>query len=163
MAARQAPALHQVARLARVAGAIRGDPDHHGAHVALPAVASGAHLHRQVGDVGHPCHAGHGQNAAVAVIAQAGGFGIRSLGVFLHHPQVGAAVVQQHIGIVHHAAVDARHGEGHANQQPQAQAGEHELAPGVQDVAAGQADHGATPAICCTTVTRVLAVSALRL
>jgi hypothetical protein len=42
--------------------------------------------------------------------------------------------------VVDHAAVDAGHGQRHADQQAQADAGEHELAPGMQDVAAGQAD-----------------------
>jgi hypothetical protein len=67
------------------------------------------------------------------------------------------------LAVVHHAAINAGHGQRDADQQAQAQAGEDELAPGMQDVAAGQADHGATPAIRSTTLTRLRAVSAFSL
>ena len=48
-------------------------------------------------------------------------------------------------------------------REAQAYAGEDELAPGVQDVAPGQADHGATPAMRSTTCTRLLVVRAFSL
>ena len=44
--------------------------------------------------------------------------------------------------VVDHAAIHAGHGQRHAYQQAQADAGQDELAPGVKDVPAGQADHG---------------------
>jgi hypothetical protein len=79
----------------------------------------------------------------------------------LHHPQVGAAVVEQHVRVVDHAAVDAGHRQRHADQQAQADAGEHELAPRMQDVAAGQADHGWRPASDSTTLMRLPALELL--
>ena len=113
MAAGDAPARHQIARLARLAGL---EAHHHGAHVGVAF----AHLHGEIGDIGGLRHAGHAENAAIDIVANAGRFGIGALGILLHHPQIGAAVVEQHLGVVHHAAIDARHGERHADQQAQA-------------------------------------------
>mgnify|MGYP002138599143 CR=1 FL=1 len=48
-----------------------------------------------------------------------------------------------------------RHAEGHAQQQTEAQPGQHEAPQPVGDVARGQADHGAAPARRSTTRTRV--------
>ena len=89
---------------------------HHRAHIARLAFIQGADLHGQVGDVGDLGHAWHALDAAVAVVGEAGGFGVGALGVFLHHPQVSPAVVEQDLGIVHHAAVHPSHGERDANQ-----------------------------------------------
>lgn len=60
-------------------------------------------------------------------------------------PEIGAAVVEQHIGVVDHAAVDPGHGESHADQKSQADAGEDKLARGMEDVTSGEADHGRLP------------------
>lgn len=116
-------------------------PTHHGAHVALTV----AYLHGEVGDIGGAHHAVHAEDAAPGVVVQAGCLGVGAEGILLHHPQVGAAVVEQHLGVVHHAAVDAGHGEGDADEQAESDAGEDELAPGMQDVAPGEADHERTP------------------
>ncbi len=103
---------------------------------------------------------GHAEDAAVEIVRQAGGFGVRAQGVLLHDPEIGAAVVEQHLGVVHHAAIDAGHGQRYADEQSEAQAGEDEAAPGMQDVAPGERDHGATPGIRSTTLTRLRAPSA---
>jgi hypothetical protein len=102
-----------------------------------------AHLHGQVGDVRRLRHAGHAEQPAIQVVADAGRFGIRALGVLLHHPDVGAAVGQQYPRVIDHAAIDAGHGQRGADQQAETDPGEDELAPGMQDVAAGEADHDA--------------------
>ena len=114
-----------------------------------------AHLHRQVGDVGGLRHAGHAEDAAVDVVVQAGRLGVGAERVLLHHPQVRAAVVEQHLGVVHHAAIDAGHGERDPDEQSKPEAGEDELAPRVQDVAAGQADHRLAPRSAGTTLMRL--------
>ena len=154
--ARDVAARHQETRLTGLAGL---EAHHHGAHLGVAL----AHLHREVGDVGGARHALHAAHGAVGVVAQAGRFGVGALRVFLHHPQVGAAVVQQHARIVDHAAVDARHRQRHADQQAQAEAREHELGPRMQDVAAGQADHGWRPASDSTTLMRMPALSSFSL
>jgi hypothetical protein len=142
------PSGNQVPRLARLA---RHETDDHGAHVR-PASAN---LHREIRHVGRLCNARHPEQTAIEVVVQAGRLGVRAQGVLLHDPQIGATVVEQHLGVVHHAAIDTGHGERHTDQEPQAQAGEDELAPGVQDVPAGKADHGAAPRSAGTTVTRL--------
>ncbi len=159
MAAGDLPSGHQIRRPARAAGAVGGDAHHHGAHIARLAVIRSAHLHGEVGDVVGAGHAGHGGDAAPGVVIQTGRFGVRPLRVFLHHPQIGAAVVEQHHGIVDHAAVHPGHDQGDADQQPQADAGEHELAPGMQNVASGQADHGETPGMRSTMLMWLRALS----
>jgi hypothetical protein len=154
--ARDVAARDQKTRLARLA---RLKPDHHGAHIGVAL----AHLHGEVGDVGGARHALHAAHGAVGVVAQAGRLGVGTLRVFLHHPQVGAAVVEQHVRVVDHATVDAGHRQRHADQQAQAEAREHKLGPRMQDVAAGQADHGWRPASDSTTLMRVPALSSFSL
>ena len=112
MAAGNAPPRHQVTRLARLP---RLETHHHGAHVGVVF----AHLHSEIGDIGGLRHAGHAENAAIHIVANAGRLGIRALGVFLHHPQISAAIVEQHLRVIHHAAIHARHGERDADQQAQ--------------------------------------------
>src|SRR5690606_1621931 len=150
----------QMHRLAGMTRAVGRHPLHLRAHVAR-AGAGLAHLHGQVGDVGRTRHALHAGDAAPHVVMHAGRFGIGAEGVLLHHPQVGAAVVEQRAGGVHHAAIDAGHGQRDPDQQAEAKAGEHELAPAVQDVASGEADHGATPTMRSTTSMPLAALSGL--
>ncbi len=135
------------------------DADHHGPDIALAL----AYLHGQVGHVGGLGDARHREDAAVDVIVEAGRLRVGTQGVLLHHPEVGTTVVEQRLAVIHHAPVHAGHDQGHADQQTQADAGEDELAPGMQDVAAGQADHCGTPGICSTTWMRLCVVSAFSL
>ncbi len=135
----------------RFTGLTRHEADDHGAHVRRAA----ADLHREVGHVGGLRDARQPEQTAIDVVVHAGGLGIRAERVLLHDPDVGAAVVEQHLGVVDHAAVDACHGERDADEQPEPQPRQDELAPRVQDVPAGQADHGAAPRSAGTTVTRL--------
>ena len=156
----------ELRRPARRPGAAGGDADDHGAHVNTRATWLGfspADLHGQVGDIGRLRDARHGADAAPQVVGDARGLGVGAEGVALHHPQVGAAVVEQDPAVVDHAAIDAGHGQGDADEQAEPDAGEDELAPGVQDVAPGQADHGATPGRRSTTLIRLPAPSAFSL
>ena len=130
--------------------------DHHGAHILFALT----HLHGQIGDIGRASHTRHAENAAIHDRRTDWTTRHRGPGCLLHHPQIGAAVVEQHLGVVHHAAVDACHGQRHADQQPQSHAGKDELAPGMQNVASRQTDHGDTPSRRSTILMRLRAVSA---
>ena len=147
VAARDLPPGNQLRRPAGRSRLARRDAHHHGAHILVAS----ADLHGQIGHIGSLLHAGHGTDAAPLVIGDAGRFGIGAEGVLLHHPQICATVVQQNLAVIDHSAVDARHGQGDTDQQAEADAGEDELSPGMQDVASGQADHSAAPASRSTT------------
>ena len=125
------------------AGLSRRDAGDHRAHVPLTL----AHLHGEIGNAGRASYARHSANAAPDIVVEARRLGIGAEGVFLHHPEIGAAVVEQGLGVIHHAAINAGHGQGDPNQQPKPHAGKDEFTPGVHDVAAGQADHRFTPGI----------------
>jgi hypothetical protein len=86
-------------------------------------------------------HAGQGEDAPIQIILEAGGLRVGPQGIALYHPEVRPAVVQQDLGVIHHAPVNARHGKGDADEQSQAQASEDKLAPGVEDVPSGETDH----------------------
>jgi hypothetical protein len=66
----------------------------------------------------------------------------------LDHPHIRAAVVEQGLCIVNHAAIDSGHRQRDSDQQAEPHASEDELAPAMQDIAAGKADH-------CRTVTAI--------
>ena len=139
VAARDVATGHQIAGAARLP---RLHAHHHGAHLCIALL----HLHREVGDIGRAHYAGHAQDAAHQVVLDARRFGIRPLSVFLHHPEIGAAVAEQGACIIDHAAVDAGHAQRDADQQAQPEPGQREFLPRMQNVAPGQADHGAAPA-----------------
>lgn len=136
----------------RRAGATRRDAADQHAQVTLAL----AYLHGQIGDVYGLADAGQGADTAPQIIVQARWFGVGTEGVALYHPQIGAAVVEQYAGVVDHATVDPGHHQGHTDQQTQPHAGKDEFAPAVQDVAAGQADHGRSAAVSCATGRRRL-------
>ena len=135
------------------------DADHHGAYITLAL----AYLHGQVGHVRCLGDSRHGENGAIHVIVEAGRLRIRTQSILLHHPKVSATVVEQRLAVVHHAPVHPGHDQGDPDQQTQTDAGEDELSPGMENVAAGQADHRDTPGIWSTTWMRLRAVSAFSL
>ena len=94
------------------------------------------YLHRQISHITRFPYPWHTQQIFGYIIMHAGGFGIRPQGVLLHHPQIGTRILDQHARIIHHAAVHTRHGQCHADQQAQTDAGENEFSPSMQNVAA---------------------------
>src|SRR5690606_16528442 len=105
----------------------------------------------------------HGEDTPVQVVVDAGRFGVGTEGVFLHDPQVSTAVVEESFAVVHHTPVDAGHDQGHADEKTEAEAGEDELPPAVQDVATGETDHRTTPAMRSTSRIRLFERSAFSL
>jgi hypothetical protein len=100
-----------------------------------------SHLHGQVGHVRRLRDSRHGQDGAIHVIVEAGRLRIGTQRVLLHHPEVGATVVEQRLAVVHHAPIHPGHDQRDADQQAQTESSEDELSPGMENVAAGQADH----------------------
>ena len=120
MAAGNLPAGDQVSRLAGLPGF---EADHHGPNID----AAEADLHRQIGDIGRTGNPWQRQQGTINVITQTRRFCVWPLGLLLHHPNIGTAVIEQCLGVVDHAAINAGHGQGHANQQTQADTGQDEL------------------------------------
>jgi hypothetical protein len=148
------PTGDQMRRLAGLAGRSGVDADHHDPDIA-PGMID---LHGQIGDVGRPVDAAHGADRPVDIVRDARGFGIGTERVLLHYPEVRTAVVQHRLGVINHAAIDAGHGQGDADEQSQPDAGEDEFPPVMKDVAPGKADHLGPPASCSTMRIRVRAV-----
>ena len=92
------------------------DADHHRTHVLVACIGSSCDLHREIGDIGRLCHARHGTDAAPQIIGNAGRFSVGAQGVLLHHPQIRAAVVEQHLAVIDHTAIHTRHRERDADQ-----------------------------------------------
>jgi len=102
-------------------------------------------LHGQVGDIGRFGHAGQAGQGSVDIISNRRGFGPGAEGVLLYHPQVGARGGDDGAPIGDHAAIDAGHGQGDADQQAEPDAGEEEAAEVMADVAGGEIDHCLSP------------------
>ena len=85
--------------------------DHH-THV----LAAAADLHREIGHVAGLRHARQAFDASIGVVGQAGGLCEGPQGVLLHHPDVRSTGAQEHLGVVDHAPVHARHGQGDSDQ-----------------------------------------------
>ena len=98
---------------------------HHGTDILRGAF----NLHREIGHVRSAHHAWHAQHTANPIVFEAGGFSVRPLCVLLHHPQVSATVGQECSSVVDHAAVNAGHGQCHADQQAKPNASEDEFLP----------------------------------
>ena len=116
------------------------------------------HLDGEVGGVARFRHARDAGNAAPDIVADAGWLGVGPQRALLHHPEIGAAVVDQHLAVVDHAAIDAGHGQGDADEQPQPDSGENEFPPVMKDVTPRQADHRRPRASGSTIRIRVRAV-----
>jgi hypothetical protein len=100
------------------------------------------HLHGEVGDVAGLRHAFQPEQRAIEVVRHGGRFGERPQGVLLHHPDIGVDGMQQHLGVVDHAAVHAGHGQRHPDQQAQPQPGQQIAFQVVDDVAPREVNHG---------------------
>ena len=155
MAAHDMAAGDQVRRLAGQPRLPHLGPDDHDPHVLVTV----RDLHGQVGDAHRLRNAAHRLDRPLTVAGQAGRFGIGAKCILLHHPQVCPAVVEQRLGIIDHAAIDAGHRQRDADEQAKPDTCQHEFAPAMQDVTAGKADHGRLS----TMLNRLLAFSAFAL
>ena len=116
---------HQISRCTGFVRCRDIHADHHDANV-LP---SALHLHGEVSGVAGFGNARHSLQAAPHVIAQAGRFGIGTERIALDYPQIGAAVVDQSLGVIDHAAINAGHGKRHTDEQAKSNAGECVFSP----------------------------------
>jgi hypothetical protein len=116
-------------------------------------------LHAEVRDASCARNSRNTHEAAISIVVDARRFGVWPERIFLHNPEVSAAVVEQRHCIVDHTAVDASHRQRYADQEAKPHAREHKLAPRVHDVATGEADQRGSPTRRSTILMRLIDLS----
>ena len=141
--------------LTRSAGASRLEADEEEA--VRRAVQLG--LHRLVGDPTGALHAIDPGYEFAGVARNARGFGERPFGVGLDDPEVGIRGARLLQRVVDQATVDAGHHDDDAEQEAQAEIGQHEAQEIVLDVAIGEVHGDFSPATFAARPTRSLLAS----
>ena len=93
------------------------------------------------------------EQGAIGVVAHIRRFGVGAECIALHDPEIGAPIAQQDTSVIDQSAIDSGHRQRDADQQTEPEAGEHKLAPAVEDVATGEIDHRLAPTRVATTLT----------
>ena len=111
-------------------------------------------LHRLIGDGAGTLHAIDAADQFARVAGNARGFGERPIGAGLHHPEIGIGGARLPQRVVDQAAIDAGDHDHDAEQQAQAEIGQHEAQQIVLDVAVGEIHRFGPPAIVAARPTR---------